>query len=276
MAGRSHAARLAGLAMIVVAVFLVRGSLEAQSSGEAGSLDTNFSDDGFVTTAIGISADARAVAVHPDGKIVVAGYSDSGNGNDLVVARYTAAGSLDTGFGTDGIVTTDINSGSDDYGMAMALRPDGRIVVAGRSGGDFVVARYTTAGALDTTFGNGGIVTTDISSGSVDYGEAVALQSDGKIVVAGFSWIGGDADVAVVRYTAAGALDTSFGGDGIVTLDIGSGTGNDRGYAVAVQSDGKIVVVGRSNAAVAATVRDNFLVVRYTATGALDTTFESK
>ena len=211
MAGHSRAVRFLGLAMIVVAVLLAGGSLEAQSTGEAGSLDTSFSDDGFATTAIGSSAEARAVAVQSDGKIVVAGYSGSGSGHDLVVVRYHANGTLDTSFGNGGIVTTDVDSGSDDYGMAVALRSDGGIVVAGRSGGDFVVVRYTSGGVLDASFGNGGIVTTDIDSGSGDNGEAVALQSDGGIVVAGFSWIGGDADVAVVRYTAAGVLDTSFG-----------------------------------------------------------------
>ena len=211
------------------------------------------------------------MAVQPDGKIVVAGFS----GGDFAVVRYTANGTPDPTFGTGGIITTDINSGSEDYGRAMALQPDGKIVVAGSSGDDFAVVRYTANGALDTSFGTGGIITTDITSGSEDYGRAMALQPDGKIVVAGFSWSGGDADVAVVRYTANGALDTSFDGDGIVTTDIGAGTGNDRGYAVAVQPDGKIVVAGRSNASTTARQRDHFLVVRYTAAGALDPSFES-
>ena len=134
------------------------GSLQAQSSGEAGSLDTSFSDHGFATTAIRRNAEAHAVAVQPDGKILAARFSDGGRGHDLIVVRYTAAGSLDTSFGNGGIATTAIGSGSDDNGEAVAVRSDGKVVVAGRSNAtatvrdNSLVVRYTAAGALDTTF----------------------------------------------------------------------------------------------------------------------------
>ena len=202
-------------AVLALAATLSPGPLDAQSR-RAGSLDTTFSADGMVTTGIGSGPTrGRAVAVQPDGKIVVAGFSQNGSDNDIVVVRYTAAGALDASFGTNGVVTTDIGSDSDDYGMAIALQSNGRIVVAGRSDGDFAVLRYTAAGALDTSFSGDGKATTDIGNNA--HGEAVAVQPDGDIVVAGFSWIGNSFDVVVVRYTAAGALDTSFDSDGMVT-----------------------------------------------------------
>ena len=237
----------------------------------AGALDTSFSTDGKVTTAIGADGDSgRAVAVQSDGKIVVAGYSDNGTYNDFAVVRYTSAGALDAGFGTGGIATTVIGS-ANDLGNAVAVQSDGKIVVAGSSEGtnhDFAVVRYTAAGALDTSFSTDGKATTLIGSGN-EQGQAVAVQSDGKIVVAGYSIAGGAEDFAVVRYTAAGALDTSFSTDGKVTTAIGSG--GEVGNAVAVQSDGKIVVAGYSSNG-----SDNdFAVARYTAAGALDTTFST-
>ncbi len=228
----------------------------------AGALDTSFSSDGKVATAIGSDDDrAYAVAIQSDDKIVVAG---DGSG-DFALARYTTAGALDTTFGADGPdtgtdpdghVTTAIGSGN-DVARAMAIQSDGKIVVVGYShngtNDDFALARYTTVGALDTSFGTGGKVTTAIGSGA-DQAYAVAIQSDGKIVVAGYSHNGTNNDFAVARYTTAGALDTTFGTDGadadsdpdgFVTIAIGSG--NDVARAVAIDSDGKIVVAGYSH-----------------------------
>ena len=228
----------------------------------AGALDTSFSSDGKVATAIGSDDDrAYAVAIQSDDKIVVAG---DGSG-DFALARYTTAGALDTSFGADGPdtgtdpdghVTTAIGSGN-DVARAMAIQSDGKIVVVGYShngtNDDFALARYTTVGALDTSFGTGGKVTTAIGSGA-DQAYAVAIQSDGKIVVAGYSHNGTNNDFAVARYTTAGALDTTFGTDGadsdsdpdgFVTIAIGSG--NDVARAVAIASDGKIVVAGYSH-----------------------------
>jgi uncharacterized delta-60 repeat protein len=167
----------------------------------------------------------------------------------LVLSQaFGAPGDLDPTFGNGGKVTTAIGSGN-DRGSSVALQSDGKIVVAGYSDNgsnyDFALMRYTVAGALDAGFGDGGKVTTSISS-SYDFGHSVAVQSDGKIVVAGYS--GGiypaNADFALARYTAAGALDTSFGSGGKVITPIGSAY--DEGRSVAVQSDGKIVVAGLS------------------------------
>src|SRR5262249_54057680 len=148
---------------------------------------------GKVTTDLGGDETASGVVVRPDGKVVVAGYSFSFTTftDDFVLAQYNANGSLDAGFGTGGKVTTDL--GGDDVAFAVALQPDGKVVVAGYSlsfttfTDDFAVARYNANGSLDTTFGTGGKVITDLGSDVFEWAYGVALQPDGKIVAAGVS-----------------------------------------------------------------------------------------
>jgi len=130
-------------------------------------------------------------------------------------------------------ITTIYNSDGGATLNALALRPDGKIVVAGRYRDDIKVARYTTSGALDTTFGGAGIVTTNMGMGSLSYATAIALQPDNKVVVGGA--ISGD--FALVRFTADGDLDTSFGGTGVVTTSIDMQS-NDAVEALALQPDG--------------------------------------
>ena len=186
------------------------GSSVSAEQISAGDLDPTFGGgDGKVTTDI-VSADAdyaTAVAIQADGKIVVAGTSNGSGTNDFALARYTTAGALDATFGTGGKVTTDIGA---DYGYAVAIQADGKIVVAGESNGgagnnDFALARYTTAGVLDTTFSQDGKVLTDIDSDRSDNGRAMAIQADGKIVVAGISNAAGTDDFALARYLGAGS-----------------------------------------------------------------------
>ena len=133
---------------------------------------------------------------------MVAG-SSYGSKYNFALVRYNANGTLDTTFGTGGIVTTPI--GSDwDYAYALGIQPsDGKIVAAGSSNSgsnyDFALVRYNTDGSLDTGFGTGGIVTTPIGS-SDDYALALGIQSDGRIVAAGYSYNGSNYDFALVRY----------------------------------------------------------------------------
>jgi len=221
----------------------------------AGVLDTTFGDidsgatrKGFVTTDIGTSTDrAYSVVLQSDGKIVVAGYAHNGTNDDFAVARYTTAGVLDITFGTGGFVTTPIGT-STDRANSVVLQSDGKIVVAGTAyngdNDDFAVARYTTAGVLDITFGTGGFVTTPIGT-SNDRANSVVLQSDGKIMVAGYARIGSYDEFAVARYNTDGVLDITFGTDGKVTTSIG--ISDDRANSVVLQSDGKIVVAGSAD-----------------------------
>jgi uncharacterized delta-60 repeat protein len=264
---------------IVVAGYSVVGHSEFAlvRYNSDGSLDTaGFGTGGKVTTAIGtIFDEGYSAAVQSNGKIVVAGWSYNGSNYDIALVRYNTNGSLDTtGFGTGGKVTTAIGSG-DDQAYSVAIQPDGRIVVAGLSlvgaNDDFAVVRYNSDGSLDGTFGSGGKVTTAIGPGH-DYGQSVAIQTNGKIVVAGYSWNSSLTywDIALVRYNANGSLDTTgFGTGGKVRTPIGGGY--NAGYSVAIQSDGKIVVAGNSFG----TYYNDFTLVRYDSTGSLDGTFNT-
>jgi uncharacterized delta-60 repeat protein len=235
-----------------------------------GALDSSFGTGGKVVTDFGGFDDAgNSAVVQSDGKIVVAGFA-SGSNLDFALVRYNADGTLDGSFGTGGKVTTDLG-GYNDVADRVALQSDGKIVVAGdsfngtNSNYDFALVRYNADGTLDSSFGTGGKVTTDFST-SQDYGRSVVLQSDGKIVVAGYSGAYPVSDIALVRYTAAGALDSSFGTGGKVITDFAGF--DDVGYSVALQSDGKILVAGYS-----LTSYYDSALVRYNADGTLDSGF---
>ena len=240
----------------------------------SGSLDTTFDTDGKVTTNIGIRSSidqAKSVALQSDGKIIIAGRTRPSSTEDFVVVRYNASGSLDTTFDTDGKVTTDIGSNTDDEAYSVAVQPDGKIIVAGISSDnddDFAVVRYNPNGSLDTTFDTDGKVTTNFGNNFQDQAYSIALQTDGKIIVAGVS-LNIDRDFAIVRYNTNGSLDTTFDTDGKVTTDFGSGA-NDDARSVTVQSDGKIIVAGDSSSGNA-----QLAVARYNTNGSLDTTFDT-
>ena len=230
-----------------------------------GTLDTSFGGgDGIATSGI-VASDGNSIAIQADGKIVVVGTYSS----NFLVARFNSDGTLDTGFGSSGSTSVDFN-GSTDIGNSVVIQSDGKIVMSGRNFSgtsfDFAMARFNTNGTLDTSFDGDGKVTTDIGTNSDDNGYRLTLQSDGKIVVAGWSDAAGTADFALARYNSNGSLDTTFSGDGKLTTSIGSG--GDLGQAVTVQSDGKIIVAGQSSSA-----GNNFGVVRYLADGTLDTSF---
>lgn len=232
-----------------------------------GALDPTFGSSGKVFTSIGsIESFGRSAAIQSDGKIVVAGYSYSGPTNDFALVRYNSDGSLDNTFGIGGIVITDIDSTSLDVGNSVVIQPDGKIVVAGTSNiasEDIAIVRYNSNGSLDTTFGFGGIVTTDLSTN--DRGNSVALQSDGKIVVTGATYITSNFDFITLRYNNNGTLDSTFGIGGIVTTNFD----NDIGHSVVIQSDGKILVAGES------TNGSDFdlAIFRYNSNGSMDNTF---
>lgn len=237
-----------------------------------GTLDTSFNGTGKVTTAFssGSSDIAYSVAVQPDGKIVAAGSTFSGSNSDFALARYNANGTPDTSFNLTGIVTTDLGF-ADDYVQSVAIQPDGKIVAAGYrfDGTNFevAVARYNASGSLDTSFNGTGMVVTAVGSGDIR-ATSVLIQSNGRLVAAGFAWDGvSDYDLALVRYNADGSIDTSFGVSGIVTTDVA--TSQDYGFAAALQPDGKIVVAG--SASVSLDV--NFVAARYNSNGSLDTSF---
>lgn len=241
---------------------------------EDGSLDNSFGVNGKVSTDFNISGDfVSALALQSDGKIVVVGTSSNVSENDnFALARYYANGNLDASFGDNGKVTTDFNS-TMDIGNAVFIQADGKIVVAGNSknatNNDFALARYNMDGSLDSSFGLNGKVTTPIGLFD-DVATSVSLQNDGKIVVAGFYEPDNlYPDFAIVRYNNDGSLDYTFGSDGKVTSP--TGFGSDYGYAISIQSDGKIVVAGQIS--VPAQPSGRFGVARYNANGSVDYSF---
>jgi uncharacterized delta-60 repeat protein len=251
--------------LLIAAAALLGG---ASAPAAPGDLDTTFNGTGKVTTDFSGGYDVgTSVAVQNDGKIVVAGATDLNS--EFALVRYNPDGSLDTSFNGTGKVTIDFGDGYENA-SSLAVQSNGKIVVAGVAAGggngDFALVRFNTDGSLDTSFNGNGKVTTDIAGGN-DSGESVAVQSDGKIVVAGYSNGGGNSDFALVRYNVNGSLDTSWNGTGKVTTDIGGG--EDIGFSVAVQSDGKIVASGFSYSGGGF----GFAVVRYNVNGSLDTTF---
>jgi uncharacterized delta-60 repeat protein len=238
-----------------------------------GSLDTSFGSGGRVSTDFaGRSDNATAVTVQPDGKIVVAGGADlSATSFDFALLRYNSDGSLDSTFGTGGKVTTDFNGGLDGV-AAIALQPDGKIVVTGFATlgtAHFGLARYNPNGTLDTTFGTGGKVLTDLS-GTRDIANALAIQSDGKIVAGGYTVdpVTSFLIFALARYNANGSLDSTFGSGGKVTTRVVFGDGeDDEIFGLAIQPDGRIIAAGQANFA------QDFGMVRYQTDGSRDTAF---
>lgn len=226
-----------------------------------GSLDLSFDEDGMLTTYFGAPQnEALAVAIQPDGKIVAVGFMRIGVNDDFAIARYNSNGTLDTTFDVDGLVTTAIGTGN-DVATSIAIQSDGKIVVGGyyrATNDDFAVVRYNTNGSLDTTFGAGGKALTPISTSGNDQANAVALQSDGKIIAAGTT----GSTFGVARFNTDGSLDTTFSTDGKQTVATTTSAN-----AVQLQSDGKIVLAGRSTSAV--------VVARLDTSGNLDTTFDT-
>jgi uncharacterized delta-60 repeat protein len=225
-------------------------------------LDPTFGHGGIVLTDFGHSYDwAYALALQPDGKIVVAGVSDASGSKDFALARYNPDGALDASFGDGGLVTDGVRSLTADIIHGIAIQPDGRIIVGGvsfedvvttRPHGDFMVARYLPNGRPDLTFGVGGVMTTDFGDESYDEPYAVVLQPDGKVVLGGYTTSGGGPGVlfgadqlAVARYMPNGLLDPGFGQGGKVIID--GGTLDERILALALAPDGSLLAGGYVN-----------------------------
>jgi len=238
-----------------------------------GHIDTSFGYEGQVTTAVGAYYDdCYDVMLQPDGKIVAAGKSDNGTNDDFAVVRYNSDGTVDQNFGISGIATADF-FGNIDNAQAVLLQPDGKIIAAGNSIGFnpyFAVARFNSNGTLDNSFGTGGEVFTFLSAYGAFAADA-ALQSDGKIVVAGSASNGDNDDIALVRYESDGSLDNTFGINGIVTTNIG--VANDDAYTLLIQSDGKILVAGSSDSS--SGTLHTIALLRYNSDGTLDNTFSN-
>src|SRR5688572_21203171 len=249
-------------------------ALSASISAAPGDLDLSFGSGGIVLTSFAPDQfwydAAQTVRVQPDGKIVVGGWiTDTDNNGDrgFFLARFHPTGALDASFGTNGKIIGPVNSG-EMVGNDIALQPDGKIISIGYSFSSygFAVHRYNANGTLDASFGAGGVVITPFGG----YGASVAIQADGKIVIAGSSSSPGQSysDFTVVRLLPDGSLDTSFGGTGKVITSFGS---NSRAGKVLVQADGKLVAVGEAYVG----NNEGLALVRYNSDGSLDSGFGS-
>ncbi len=215
-----------------------------------GTLDLGFggSGTGQVATDIGSATNsARNLVLQPNGAIAVSG-KPQGSQAGLAhtdMARYNANGTLDTSFGSGGKLTL----AGVDVGQGLARQADGRFVLVGSvtaatvpATSRFLLKRLTADGSADTSFGNAGTVDTAFTLNAA--ASAVALQGDGKIVVAGTTAFSANSNFVVARYNVNGSVDASFGNDGSLSIDFFGFT--DIGESVLVQPDGKIVVGGQA------------------------------
>ena len=204
-----------------------------------GSPDTGFDGDGTIGFDFGGDDYPSGVALQANGRLVVAGHTSVGR--NVALVRLDSNGSPDSSFDGDGRKTIDYASERDGASEVL-VQPDQKIVVAGSGtlGSDFVVTRLNPDGSPDTGFDGDGTIGVDF--GADDFGNAAALQANGKIVVAGDTSGAGD-DVAIMRLQPGGSLDTTFSSDGKQTIDF---PGDAYGYATALQANGRILVAGEA------------------------------
>jgi uncharacterized delta-60 repeat protein len=258
------------LALLALAIVLTPALIYGQTRA---TLDPSFGTGGKVITNFGGDNDfAHSVVIQPDGKIVAAGTATLSRGIEFALARYNSDGTLDTTFGIGGTVTTDFSV--TDVAFSVALQTDGKIVAAGVTHIDGInniaLARYNSDGTLDASFGTGGRVTTNFAGvGAVAF--SVAVQPDGKVVVAGWANIAGGADFALARYNSDGTLDASFGTGGKVTTNFADSQGSSLAsvFSIAVQPDGKIIAAGDAKL----DGGYDFALARYNSNGTLDAGF---
>ncbi len=236
----------------------------------AEELDRSFGDQGLITTAVGHVGDqAHALVVQPDGKIVVGGSSSNSADLDFAVIRYNPDGTLDPSFNSDGMVTTAVGRGDDEI-SALAVQDDGRILAAGYSvngtARDFALVRYNVDGSLDPDFGREGMVVTPVGNGD-DEITSMAVDRQGRIVVAGYTTGTLGRAVAVGRYLADGSPDLSFGDQGITLTGIGKDV---LARSMILDPEGRIVVAGSY---LDDSGQPGVVLLRYLDSGVLDTTF---
>ena len=219
-----------------------------------GTIDSTFGTDGRVITPIGDQQDyLTAIKIQSDGKIVAVGYPQGGDVNlyDAMIVRYLSNGELDNSFGNGGIITTDFNGGADAFND-VTIQRDGKIIVAGYTNNkvslrkEIFLVRYNVDGSLDTSFDGTGMVTklVPLTPGAYTstYSYAVAVQKDGKILVAGESF----PKIVLLRYSSDGTLDSTFGTDGIVITAGKDSLNQSTPNSILVQDNGQFIVTGHS------------------------------
>ena len=269
---------------IAVAVVALLTVLVPAASASPGTTDVSFGVDGALRSNFGGTYDwAYATVIQPDGRILAAGVSNAHGTYDFALARYTPTRDLDPTFGDGGVMLTDFGT-SYDWAYALALQPDGTILVAGVSDAsgsqDFALARFGPNGTLDRNFGQDGLVTQGVRSLTADIVHGIAVQPDGRILVAGVTYedvltLRPHGDFMVARFLPTGQPDLGFGIGGVMTTDFGDRS-YDEPYALVLQPDGKMVLGGYTNASGGRGVlfgADQLALARYDPNGFLDPAF---
>ena len=233
-----------------------------------GTLDTTFDGDGIVTKTVGIGGEADSIAVQSDGKIVIGGYTLNNLAQDFFTfVRFNQNGSTDTSFGNSGVVLADF--GLIDFFGELIIQPDGKIL--GIGSGDvssnnplLALVRLNSNGSFDTSFDGDGRVTRQLPA-FLDETSSIDLQTDGKIVVGGSN----NENITAFRYNANGSLDTTFGTNGLATINLNNPSSASD---IKVQTNGKIIVGGRVSTGNGAT-RNDIALVRLNSNGGLDSGF---
>lgn len=286
----NNASRIAAAAIALLpdGKILVGGTAQATGQGFAvtrfngdGSLDTTFGSGGTVFSNLAQAETGFDLKVQADGKILVAGIVRRGSlqSASFAVLRFKSQGGVDKSFGNGGKASVEFSSGF-DFAFAMALQPDGKIVLAGGTNANnhtspWGLARFNSDGSPDSSFGSGGKVTTNFFSSRQSTANAVVIQPDGKIIAAGIT----ERDeqgllphvLSIARYQSDGSLDTTFGSDGKATYDF-AGRGGVA-FALALQRDGKILAAGAVGNLNAVSLHVDFAVVRYNKDGSFDSSF---
>ncbi|NRF70604.1 hypothetical protein HLB44_26730 [Aquincola sp. S2] len=251
------------------------GNVTVTVRGVPGAVDTSFGGGTQITPVANSEDYAHAVAVQADGKVLTAGTTAISTGTVVALTRHLRDGGLDPAFGTGGKVITQVGARGDSA-RALAVQPDGKIIVAGWTDAtgidaNFLVLRYLGDGTLDPAFADGGRFVLPIGAGNgTDRAHAVVVQSDGKIVVAGTTLTSTSAsgqDFALIRLTVQGTLDAGFGQGGKVVTPMQTHSGGDVIYALAlpvIDGEERILAVGGEG---------DFMAARYTPSGTLDATF---
>ena len=237
-----------------VARLNANGTIDATYSGGKVKIGLSATGDDFLFDMI----------IQPDDKVVLTGTTRPTPNKDIGLVRLTTTGVGDPAFNNaSGRVTIGFGGGTEDEGLALALQPDGAVVIAGSTAGDFCVLRFLSSGQLDVTFGLGGFQVTPVGT-QVDKANGVAIQADGKIVAGGTANSGLFDEFALVRYTPGGQLDNTFSGDGKATYDVIPATA-DVLRSVLIQSDGKLIGAGGGGG--------SHVIIRVDSAGALDPSF---
>lgn len=218
-----------------------------------GSLDNSFGLGGKLIIPMGNGGDCNSMVIQNDGKIILAGDAFNEVDRDFALVRLHSNGSFDNSFGSGGKLTIPIGS-ADDLCGSVILQKDGKIIAVGTSRlavvNGFALARFNSDGSLDNTFSTDGKLITTVGDPNNSGGYSIALQEDGKIIVAGTA----SRHFALVRYLTDGSLDNSFGKEG-QQITISENNSEEHFRSVAIQNDGKIVAAGHSN--------NHFAVLRY-------------